>query len=417
MHIRQIASIYIKQKIKMDLNQILELRNSKLTEMEDIISTGKIENRKLSSVEAKVFNDLKEEVFLLDEQIKQKNEGLEKTNKRNTNKTMEKFSLLKAIEARANGRQLDEVSLSVVEAGREEMRKSGQAFTGDIQLPVELRAITAGTATAGQEVVAEDKIGLIEPLRESLVLVKAGATFLTGLVGDVSIPVYTGSNATWKGETAAADNGQGTFSEVTLSPKRLTTFIDISKQFLNQDSVQAEEMLMRDIVNAISLKLEGTILGKAAGSATQPAGFFATNPTINGVASYANIVAMETSVDTNNALIGNCAYITNAGGRGKLKTTPKVAGQPIFILGENGEMNGYPVLVTNSVASGLQTGLDEFGVVFGNWGQFIIGQWGALDLIVDPLSQATNGNVRIVINAYFDAKPRIANAFKTASVK
>ena len=116
-------------------------------------------------------------------------------------------------------------------------RKSGQAFTGDIQLPVELRAITAGTATAGQEVVAEDKIGLIEPLRESLVLVKAGATFLTGLVGDVSIPVYTGSNATWKGETAAADNGQGTFSEVTLSPKRLTTFIDISKQFLNQDSV------------------------------------------------------------------------------------------------------------------------------------------------------------------------------------
>ena len=44
-------------------------------------------------------------------------------------------------------------------------------------------------------------------------------------------------------------------------------------------------MLMRDIVNAISLKLEGTILGKAAGSATQPAGFFATNPSINGVAS------------------------------------------------------------------------------------------------------------------------------------
>jgi len=87
----------------------------------------------------------------------------------------EKFSLLKAIEARANGRNLDEVSLEVVEAGKAEMRKSGLSYSGDIQLPLEYRAnIIAGTATEGQEFISEEKAGLIEPLRDALVLVQAG---------------------------------------------------------------------------------------------------------------------------------------------------------------------------------------------------------------------------------------------------
>lgn len=33
------------------------------------------------------------------------------------------------------------------------------------------------------------------------------------------------------------------------------------------------------------------------------------------------------------------------------------------------------------------------------------------DLTVDPYTQAANGKVRLVINAYFDAKPRRAEAF------
>ena len=33
------------------------------------------------------------------------------------------------------------------------------------------------------------------------------------------------------------------------------------------------------------------------------------------------------------------------------------------------------------------------------------------DLTVDPYTQAANGKVRLVINAYFDAKPRRAASF------
>ena len=58
------------------------------------------------------------------------------TNKR----TMEKFSLLKAINSIANNKQLDERSAEVVNAGVAEMRKSGLSYSGQIQLPIEERA-------------------------------------------------------------------------------------------------------------------------------------------------------------------------------------------------------------------------------------------------------------------------------------
>jgi len=146
---------------------------------------------------------------------------------------MEKFSLLKAIRAIANNQTLDERSQEVVNTGIEEMRKSGQSYSGQIILPVEERAaIVAGTAKNGQEVVAEDKLNILAPLRDKLVLSAAGANFMTGLVGNVSIPTYSGANVGWGAETAAASDGAGTFGEVELSPKRLTAYIDISKQFL-----------------------------------------------------------------------------------------------------------------------------------------------------------------------------------------
>lgn len=405
---------------------ILELQDERalLTEKaEKFINNARVEMRKLTVGEDK---DFKETTVLISNlnaeialgEVRMKNEQKEFNQIiTNTNQNMSKFSLLRAIEARSKGANLPEEAQKLVELGKAEMRKAGQNFEGDIVLPLEYRSdILSGTATQGQETVAEQKMNILKPLRASLVLVQAGANFLTGLSGDVSIPAYGGTSAAWKGEVASADDGGGAFSEVNLTPKRLTAYINVSKQFLAQDSADAEAMLLMDIVNAVSSKLESTILGKADVSATQPGGLFFTAPSIKGAASFINMVAMETAVDTSNALAGNLKYITNPAGKGLLKTTTKAAGQPIFIL-ENGEVNGYPVLVTNNVASGLQVGVDENGVIFGNFGDLVIAQWGGFDIIVDPYTMAKNGQVQIVINTFFDAKVRRAASFKTASIK
>jgi len=347
----------------------------------------------------------------IDNQIR----SIEEENKRNLNnvtkqtKTMkENFSLLRAINDVANNRQLDERAQEVINAGIAEFRKSGQNYAGQIVLPVEERAtVSATVATAGEEIVAEDKLGILEPLRANLVMVQAGASYLSGLTGNVSIPAYSGSNVAWAGETAGASDGAGAFSEVTLEPKRLTAYIDVSKQFLIQESLSAEEMLKRDIVNAISNKLEATVLGSEAATSTQPAGLLYGVTASATDVTYKDIVAMETALESANVK-GNKVFIVSPSAKGTLKTTLKDTGVAGYLM-DGSEVNGYNTLCTSAVPSK--------GVVFGCFEDYVIGQWGGIDLTVDPYTQAANGKVRLVINAYFDAKPRRTESFQKAILK
>ena len=380
----------------MDSLTLIDKREQLKKKAEDLISIAEKELRKLTHEENDELNSIKKEIADLDNEIK----NIENRNTK-TNKVMAKFSLLKAINDVANNRQLDERAQEVVSNGIAEMRKAGQSFTGQIVLPMEMRSdIQATVATAGKENVAEDKLGILEPLRANLVLVNAGASYMTGLIGDVSIPVYSGSNVGWAGEVSTASDGAGTFSEVTLSPKRLTAYIDVSKQFLIQDSNSAEEMLKRDIVAAISNKLEATILGSEAGSNTQPAGLFNGVVADSTPVTYKDVVAMEKNLEDANVR-GDIRFIVSPSAKADLKTTEK--GNSDNFLMEGNELNGYPVMCTSAV-----TGK---GVIMANWSDLVIGQWGGIDLVVDPYTQAANGKVRLVINAYFDAKPRRAEAF------
>lgn len=347
----------------------------------------------------------KEEPEQVEDEEKEDKEDKEE---RNINKTkhniMNNFSLIKAINDVVNNRSFDESAEMVFKAGIEEMRKSGLSYAGQIQLPVEDRtfvqadAIQATVEDNGKETVATDKLHILEPLRANSVLAAAGATYLTGLVGNVSIPTYSGSTCGWKGEISPADKGNGEFDSVEFAPKRLTAYIDISKQFLNQDSVGAEEMLKNDIVNALKDKLEETILGNEEGSNTKPAGIFngATATTIT----YANLVAMEQALEEGN-VSGDFKFIVSPAIKSAMKTTT-ISGElsDLRMILEGGEANGYPVLSTSNAK----------GIAFGKWSEYVVAQWGAIDLTIDPYTQAANGCIRIVINAYFDAKPRRSSA-------
>ena len=387
----------------MDSVELIDKKNQLKIQAEAIIGNAEKESRKLDDDEKAKFEALKNQMEEVDNEIRKINEKLNKeTNKRN----MENFSLLKAINDIANNRQLDERSQEVVNEGISEMRKSGLSYSGQIVLPVtEARAdVQATVEGAGQEVVAEDKLNILEPLRASLVMTQAGATYMTGLVGNVSIPVYSGSNVGWAGEIEAAKDGAGTFSEVTLSPKRITAFLDVSKQFLLQDSASAEALLRADIVRAIANKLEATILGDKDGSATQPKGLFYDVADYYDI-SYESIVELVAYLEQQN-VTGDIKFILSPSMKALLKTTKKDEGSGLFVM-EDGEIDGLPVLSTSAC----------MGLAIGNWADYVIAQWGGIDLTIDPYSQATNGKVRLVVNAYFDAKPRREEAFLAATYR
>ena len=375
---------------------------------ESLLNEAKKEARKLSADEETKYNDLCKQIADVDNELRDLNDKL---NNKETKTTMkENFSLLKAVRAIANNQTLDERSQEVVNAGIAEMRKSGQSYSGQIVLPVEERAdIQATKAGKGQEIVAEDKLNILAPLRDALVLSAAGANFMTGLVGNVSIPTYSGSTVGWAGEVDAASDGAGTFGEVELSPKRLTAYVDISKQFLIQDSVSAEALLRKDIVDALSNKLESTILGDVEGDATKPAGLFAGVTADTAAITFADILKMEQTLEEKN-VGGNIKFIASPAAKAVLRTTA-VGGtkSDLRMLMEGNEIDGIPTLVTN--------GMTAKGLILGNFNDLVIGQWGGIDLTVDPYTQAANGKIRLVVNAYFDAKPQRAASFVTKVLK
>ena len=376
---------------------------------EEIVNEAEKDDRVLTDEEKAEYDKIIAQIEELNKLIDTFNQKLTDEGK------MQKFSLIQTISDVANNKPLDETTTEIIEEARSAMRKAGVTTNGQIVIPMEKRAtngvITAGnkytadTYNGGKENVANDVLGILEPLRANLAMVKAGATFMTGLVGDVTIPVYDGSNVGWKGETVAADNGTGNFSEVVLSPKRLTAYVDISKQFLLQDSNSAEDMLKRDIVAAISEKLEKTILGAAAGSTTQPAGLFNGVTADTTALTYADVLSMESSLEDAN-VSGDIAFIVAPSAKAILKSTKRNEGSMIM---EDGEIEGYPVYTSSAVAAK--------GVVMDNFSDYVIAQWGGFDVTVDPYTQAANGMVRLVINAYFDAKPRRASAFAKKVLK
>jgi HK97 family phage major capsid protein len=356
-----------------------------------MVNLSKEEKRKLNADEENQFNQINMEIASLQSEIEARNN--KNTNLEKRNNKMENFSLIKAIYNVANNQQMNERAASVVAEGVAEMRKAGLSYSGQIQLPVEERSIVAGVETAGAEVVATDKLNILEPLRANLVMNAAGATFMTGLVGNISIPTYSGSTCGWEGEIDAANNGKGSFGSVELSPKRLTAYLDISKQFLIQDSASAEEMLKADIVRAISNKLEATILGAEAGDNKKPAGLFVDATKVESF-DYATLVNMVADLE-NKDVNGDMKFIVNPSIKALLKSTPIDKGSGRFLM-MNNEIDGLPVLSTSA----------SEGIVLGSFSDYVIAQWGGIDLTVDPYTKSAEGKIRLVINTYFDAKPR-----------
>ena len=117
--------------------ELIDKKAQLKNQAEALLSKAQSEQRKLNEGEETEFNSLKIQIAEVEDELRNLNEKL---NKEVKHTTMEKFSLLKAINDVANNRQLDERSQEVVNQGVTEMRKAGLSYSGQIQLPVEERA-------------------------------------------------------------------------------------------------------------------------------------------------------------------------------------------------------------------------------------------------------------------------------------
>ena len=330
------------------------------------------------------------------------------------------FSVVRAINALVTNDWTD--AGFELEASRAVADRVGKKAQG-IYIPMEVqkRDLTVGTATAGGNLVATDLLGgsFIDLLRNKMMVMQAGAQMLTGLTGNVAIPRQSGgATAYWVAENGNVTESNQTFDQVTLSPNTVGAMTDISRRLLLQGSVDVENLIRNDLATTLALELDRAAIN-GSGSSNQPTGILNVSGIgdvaggTNGLApTFAHMIELETDVAAANADLGALGYMTNATIRGTLKQTEKASSTGQFVW-DDGTMNGYTALATNQVPSNLTKGTssDCSAVIFGNWNDLIIGQWGALDILVDPYTGGASGAVRVRAMQDVDIAVRHAASF------
>jgi len=155
---------------------------------------------------------------------------------------------------------------------------------------------------------------------------------------------------------------------------------------------------MQDIVAKLSEKIESLVFGTQSGSTKTPAGLFFGVATGTTAATYSGVTATVAGLE--NANVNTYSWIVNPSAKASLKSSAKNQGEQIW---KDNEVDGVPAM-----SSSL---LPAKAYVVGDFSQYVIAQWGAIDITVDPYTLAKNNQIQLVVNAYFDLKPLRADAF------
>jgi len=345
---------------------------------------------------------------------------------------MENFNLAKMIDQAGHGK-LSGFNREMHREGEKELKASGLAPMGNCQIPYAVlahRDLTVGTDSQGGYTVATElrAASFIEMLQNAIKVKTMGATWLDDLSGDVLIPSQaTGATAAWEGENDENAESSPTFGQISLSPNRVGTYVEISKQLNVQSSLGVEQLIKQMLSSAIAEAIDLAAL-HGTGSGNQPTGLINTSGVgsvvggTNGLApAWTHIVDLESDVADSNGIINDWAvgYLTNTKVRGILKQVfrNETYGEtPVWDVSERGKpkLNNYRAEVSNQISSTLTKGTSSgvcSALFFGDWSQLFIGMWGGLDLVIDPFTMATTNKTRITANAYADVAVGHAASF------
>jgi HK97 family phage major capsid protein len=339
-----------------------------------------------------------------------------------TDRETQRYSLLRGLRAleamRGHGdrRWIDEAGFEI-EASRTIADRMERPSTG-LLVPYEVlgRDLSAGTANAGGYLVGTENLGasFVDLLRNQMLVTQFGATHLSGLRGNVTIPKLTGAGtAYWlPSEISNITESQQTFGQLSLTPKTVGAYTEITRQLLLQSDPSADLIVMNDLSKVIALAVDLAAIN-GSGASGQPMGVLNTS----GVGSvtganlqYAGIVEFQTDIGAANGLAKNCGYMT----------TPTVAAlmmqrqrftntdSPLWtgsLL--EGQMAGFKSASTNQMPAGT--------MIFGDWSQIVIAEWGVLEVLLNPYANFTAGITGVRAMWSVDVGVRIAGAFSAAS--
>jgi len=307
----------------------------------------------------------------------------------------------------------------VGELHEETMRQSGQVPSSPHArlLPLSLigsRDMTVASASGGGYLVETQNGPFIELLRNRSVVRRMGARVLSGLRGNLALPKQTGAaTAYWlANEATPITESQQTLGQILLTPKTVGAYTEVSRQLILQGGPAAEAMVRADLAAVLALAQD---LAALAGSGTggQPLGLLnaagiGTFPgTTLGVA---GLLEAQSDVAAANGLTPACGYVTTPAvaallaGRVRFASTNSPLWEGNLL---DGAVLGFPAM------SSIQ--LPSATAIFGDFSQLVIGEWGVLEVSVNPFASFAAGIIGVRAMLSLDIGVLNAAAFSVAT--
>lgn len=305
-----------------------------------------------------------------------------------------------------------------LECSREIAKRLGRVPDGNkffVPAEVQQRDLTVGTASAGGYLVGTNNMSFIELMRNRSVLFRMGARRLSGLTGSVTVPRQTAAGtAVWlANEASTATESNQTFGQLSLTPKTVGAYTEISRQLMLQSSPDAESIVGSDLATVCALAIDvGGLRG--AGSGGEPQGIVGTSGvgSVTGTSlAAAGILEFQSDVATGNLLTDACGYVTTPAVAALLMTRPELPSTGTTRLWQGsmleGALFGMRAMTSNQMSSAT--------MLFGDFSQVVVAEWGVLEVEVNPYANFQAGIVGVRAMVTIDVGVRYGGAFSYSS--
>ncbi len=386
-----------------------EERSVVVEEMEALVAVAELEERDLIADEKVKFDELNEKAESLkaDAERALKLETMKAKDAKNVvseEDTIKRgYSFLKHVDGVING-NLSGVEKEVQEQAINEARAHGKSIQG-IGIPASMLEKRANLTSNIPGLSVE---GFVDAIREEAIYNRLGAKFLN-LTSDARIPIIGKSSVAFAAENGAAADGGTAFSSVTLSPKRIAGYVNLSKELLAQNGSGVETAIMGDLGKAVADAICDAMFSDATVTSAPDAisqhadiGTFTESTYSANASMFSDLVLAEQTLAEAGALSGNLAYVLHPTFLKELKQSAQVAGINPGMVGMNYNqqmVNGYPTYYSSHCGASAGTSADG---IFADWSNVTVGMFGGVDIIVDPYTNAAAGQVRLVVNTFVD---------------
>lgn len=395
---------------------IRESKAHKTAEARAILAKAEGENRNLTDAESASFDKIKSEITDLEaqesraqfvEDAERRMSGTVVSGGDNFASAETRVNLLSVLRAGMEGRALSGVE---AEVHAELERRHGKAQNGGILVPLAAFEKRANTTTTAAELVGTDHRAdqFIGPLRDSLLVRNLGVRTLSGLVGNVSIPKWgSGLTAGWVPEGTALSESDMTFDNVTLTPHHVGGITEMSRQLIQQSAPAIEDLVRQDLSYAVAAAVDTAIIA-GTGASGQPEGIIgrAGVQTAAIPASWNDVLDIEQLLAAVN--VNPTGWYTSPEVLTALRKILKAPTAGSDYIATAGRIGDLPASVSN--AAPLST------AILGDWSQVLLGQWGAVEILVNPFAEVPYRRGGVLVRAFstIDVAVRHEQAFVVA---